>query len=45
MIHQRATMHATVKEMAQAAMCCEKVAEYYTDVHTIRPIRRKSIPA
>ena len=43
MIYQRATMHATVQEVAQAAMCCEKIAEYYTDVH--KPTGRNSVPA
>lgn len=43
MIHQRVTTQATVQEVAQAAMCSEKIAEYYTDVH--RPTRRKVVPA
>ena len=40
MLHQRATTQATLPEVAQAAMCSEKTAEYYTDVH--RPTRRAS---
>ena len=43
MIHPRVIMHATVQEVAQAAMCSEKIADYYTDVH--RPTRRKFVPA
>ncbi|KAL0020901.1 hypothetical protein WJX77_008863 [Trebouxia sp. C0004] len=43
MIHQKNQMQATVSEVAQAAMCSERIAEYYTDVH--RPTRLKSLLA
>ncbi|KAL0036933.1 hypothetical protein WJX77_005762 [Trebouxia sp. C0004] len=43
MIHQKDQMQATVSKVAQAGMCLEKIAEYYTNVY--RPTRRKPLLA
>lgn len=41
MTHQRVELQAYVLDVAQAAMCSEKIAEYYTDVH--RPLGTPSL--
>ena len=41
MIHQRVELQASVPDVAQAAMCSEKIAEYYTDLH--RPTRLRAL--